>query len=48
LEHDTDGESGAGLWLRLGGCEVEMLERRCIHERLRDGACEARSNSAMS
>lgn len=48
FEHDTDGDSGAGLWFLLDGCEFEMLERRLIHEGLRDGTCVVRSNSAMS
>lgn len=30
LEHETGGESGAGLVLRLD--ELEMAERRLIHE----------------
>lgn len=35
LEHDTDGESGAGLGFLLEGCELEIEERRFIHEGLR-------------
>jgi hypothetical protein len=50
LEHDTDGESGAGLGLGfLLDCgEFEIMERRCIHERLRDGTCPVISSSTVS
>jgi hypothetical protein len=45
FEHDTDGESGAGLGALLDCCELEMVERRFIQDLLRDGTC---SSSAMS
>jgi hypothetical protein len=45
LEHDTEGDSGAGLEFRLDCCELDMVERRFIHDRLRDGRL---SSSAMS
>jgi hypothetical protein len=45
LEHDTDGDSGAGLEFLLDCCEVDMVERRFIHDRRRDGRL---SSSAMS
>jgi hypothetical protein len=48
LEYDTDGDSGAGLGFLLECCEFDMVERRCIHERLRDGTCAGRSNSPIS
>jgi hypothetical protein len=47
LEHDTEGESGAGLGFLLDCCELEMLESRLIHERRREGTWE-RSSSATS
>jgi hypothetical protein len=45
LEHDTDGDSGAGLGFLLDCCELDMVERRFIQDRLREGKL---SNSAMS
>lgn len=47
FEHDTEGESGAGLAFLLDGCELDIVDSRFIHERLRDGACAFESASAM-
>jgi hypothetical protein len=48
FEHDTEGDSGAGLGFLLDCCELDMVERRLIHDRRRDGMCVPRSSSAMS
>jgi hypothetical protein len=48
LEHDTDGDSGAGLGFLLDCCELEMLDSRCIHDLLREGTCVVASSSAIS
>lgn len=47
LEHDTEGESGAGLAFLLDCCEFDMVERRFIHDCLRDGMMSFESTSAM-
>jgi hypothetical protein len=44
----TDGDSGAGLVFRLECCELDMVERRLIHEARRVGTWLAVSASGMS
>jgi hypothetical protein len=46
FEPETDGERGAGLVFRLESCELEMVERRLIHEARRVGTCLAVSASS--
>lgn len=48
FEHETEGDSGAGLGFLLDGCELDMVERRWIHDLLRDGTLMGWSNSAVS
>ena len=48
LEHETEGDCGAGLVFRLEGCEVEMVDRRWIQEARRDDARAAGSRSSPS
>lgn len=48
LEHEMDGDKGAGLGFLLECCELEMVERRFIHEGRRVGTCVVGSSAAMS
>lgn len=46
LEQDTEGDSGPGLVSLLEGCELDMTERRLIHDALRD--CGRPANGSRS
>jgi hypothetical protein len=48
LEQETDGDNGPGLVSLLDAWEVEMVDRRWIHEARRDDARAAGSRSSVS
>lgn len=46
LEQEMEGDSGAGLGFRLEGWELEMVERRLIHDDRRVGTWLAGDSSS--
>lgn len=45
FEQDTEGDNGAGLGFLLECCETEIVDRRFIHEALRDDTWVPTSDS---
>jgi hypothetical protein len=48
LEHDTDGDIGPGLEVRLECCESDIIDRRFIHDVLLEGRFIVSSISSVS